>query len=108
LTVAEYIALLQTFPSEAMPKIAAAAIMRWAEASVSAPNGQPPVSDTGLLDAKQVAELWSVPETWVRDQARAGKLPSIQLGRYVRFRLSDLERFLGAKPLLRARRNGYP
>ena len=54
--------------------------------------------DSRLLSAKQVAGLWNVPETWVRDQARAGKLPSVQLGRYVRFKMSDLDRYLGTKP----------
>jgi len=47
-----------------------------------------------LLTAKQVAERWSVPETWVREKYRAGMLPFVQLGRYVRFRPLDLERYL--------------
>jgi excisionase family DNA binding protein len=49
--------------------------------------------DIRLLSAKQVAELWNVPETWIRDQARSGKLLSVKRGHYVRFRPSDLERF---------------
>jgi hypothetical protein len=45
-----------------------------------------------LLTAKQVAVLWNVPETWVLEQARVDKLPSVRLGHYVRFRLAELER----------------
>jgi excisionase family DNA binding protein len=38
-----------------------------------------------LLEAKDVAELLSVPTSWVRQQARAGGIPHVRLGRYVRF-----------------------
>lgn len=46
------------------------------------------------IDAKTVAERWGVPESWVYDQARQGKLPSRRLGHYVRFLPAELERFL--------------
>lgn len=39
-----------------------------------------------LLTASEVAELLAVSERWVRDHAREGDIPSVQLGRYVRFR----------------------
>ena len=38
-----------------------------------------------LLNSAEVAERLGVPESWVRREARAGRLPSLQLGRYVRF-----------------------
>jgi excisionase family DNA binding protein len=47
-----------------------------------------------LLNAKELAEHLGVPETWVREQARLGQLPSIKLGHYVRFRLDDVQRYL--------------
>jgi excisionase family DNA binding protein len=47
-----------------------------------------------LLDAKQLAEHLSVPESWVREQARIGALPSVKLGHYVRFRLDDIKEHL--------------
>lgn len=46
------------------------------------------------LDAKTAAERWGVPESWVYDMARQGKLPSVRLGHYVRFLPADLERFI--------------
>jgi excisionase family DNA binding protein len=41
-----------------------------------------------LLTAPEAAALLSVPESWVREQARLGLVPHIRLGRYVRFRRS--------------------
>jgi excisionase family DNA binding protein len=39
-----------------------------------------------LLTAREVAELLSVAESWVREQTRAGHLPHLPLGRYRRYR----------------------
>ena len=44
-----------------------------------------------LLDAKEVAVLLGVPESWVRESARSGAIPHVRLGRYVRFDLIDVE-----------------
>jgi excisionase family DNA binding protein len=49
---------------------------------------------SGLLDAPKLAKLFGVPESWVREQARLGNLPSIRLGHYVRFRIEEVESFL--------------
>jgi excisionase family DNA binding protein len=38
--------------------------------------------------------MLGVPHTWVLAQAREGKIPHHRLGHYVRFRRSDLERWL--------------
>ena len=38
-----------------------------------------------LLTAAEVAERLSVPESWVREQTRAGRLPHLELGRYRRY-----------------------
>ena len=70
--------------------IVLAALMQ--ELTQPRPALEPPSSEPDeLLTAKQVAVLWNVPETWVREQARMGKLPSIRLGHYVRFRRPDIE-----------------
>jgi excisionase family DNA binding protein len=47
-----------------------------------------------LLDAKAIAEKLGVPETWVRESARSGAMPCVRLGRYVRFDLADVEKWL--------------
>jgi excisionase family DNA binding protein len=38
-----------------------------------------------LLNASEVAERLNVPESWVREQTRAGQLPHVELGRYRRY-----------------------
>jgi excisionase family DNA binding protein len=38
-----------------------------------------------LLTASEVAELLAVPESWVRRETRAGRLPCLELGRYRRY-----------------------
>ena len=47
-----------------------------------------------LLDARAAAELLSVPASWMLAQARAGKVPHVRLGRYVRFDEADLRAYL--------------
>jgi excisionase family DNA binding protein len=65
-------------------------------------NGGNGNGNTGLLSAPQLAEMWNIPETWVREQARLGVLPFIRLGQYVRFRLDEVERFLAERAKQRA------
>ena len=47
-----------------------------------------------LLNASELAQHLHLPESWVRTEERFGRLPSVRLGKYVRFRLSDVERTL--------------
>jgi excisionase family DNA binding protein len=51
---------------------------------------------TSLMDAKRAAELLSVPPSWLLSQARKGVVPHVRLGRYVRFRESDVEDLIAA------------
>lgn len=45
-----------------------------------------------LLTAEQLALYLNVPESWVRTEQRAGRIPAVRLGKkYVRFRRSDVE-----------------
>ena len=49
-----------------------------------------------LLTAEQVAELLSVPTTWVYAEARAGRIPHVTLGRYRRFREEAIVEWVAA------------
>jgi excisionase family DNA binding protein len=49
---------------------------------------------TKLLTVEEVAERLGMTKDWVWAQARAGRIPHIQLGRYRRFREEALERWL--------------
>jgi excisionase family DNA binding protein len=56
--------------------------------------GSPP----NLVTAGELASHLNLPESWVRTEERLGRIPSVRLGKYVRFRLSDVERALAQKP----------
>jgi excisionase family DNA binding protein len=43
-----------------------------------------------LLDADQAGAMLGVPASWVLAEARAGRIPHVRLGRYVRFSGDEL------------------
>ena len=47
-----------------------------------------------LLNADAAADLLNVPSSWVLAEARVGRLPSLKIGRYVRFRRDDLQAWI--------------
>jgi excisionase family DNA binding protein len=49
---------------------------------------------TSLMTASEVAALLGVPATWVYEQARAGQIPTVPLGRYRRFRREAIEAWI--------------
>jgi hypothetical protein len=52
------------------------------------------------VTAGALAEHLSLPESWVRNEERMGHIPSIRAGRYVRFRLSEVENALAERKQL--------
>jgi excisionase family DNA binding protein len=64
---------------------------------------QPPRTPGRLLTAKDVAHLLAVPESWVREATREGRIPHLALGRYRRYQAAEIEAWLadqhaGPKP----------
>ena len=58
---------------------------------------QQPADDPGrLLDADDVAAYIGMTADWVYREVRAGRLPHIRLGRYVRFRRESIDAWLEA------------
>jgi hypothetical protein len=49
-----------------------------------------------LLSSEDLAKRWGVPETWIREQYRGGRLYGQRLGRYVRFSEADAAAFLAS------------
>ena len=47
-----------------------------------------------LLTAKEVAELLAVPESWVREATREGRIPHLRLGRYRRYQPAAIDAWL--------------
>jgi hypothetical protein len=43
-----------------------------------------------LVDAKEMSRRLDVHESWVRTEQRAGRIPFVQIGRYIRFRPYDV------------------
>jgi excisionase family DNA binding protein len=50
-----------------------------------------------FLTAEALAERLGVPESWVRTEERAGRIPGLRLGKYVRFKLSEVEHALAER-----------
>jgi excisionase family DNA binding protein len=57
-------------------------------------NGANARDAENFLTAEALAERLGVPESWVRTEERAGRIPSVRLGKYVRFKLCDIVRAL--------------
>jgi excisionase family DNA binding protein len=47
-----------------------------------------------LLTADEVAEMLGVPKTWVYEHSRKGLIPTVELGRYRRFRREAIEAWI--------------
>jgi hypothetical protein len=47
-----------------------------------------------LVTAGDLASHLGLRESWVRNEERVGRLPSVHLGRYIRFRITEVERAL--------------
>jgi excisionase family DNA binding protein len=47
-----------------------------------------------LMTAQQVAELLEVDPSWIYAETRAGRFPHVRVGRYRRFKLSAVERWI--------------
>jgi hypothetical protein len=50
-----------------------------------------------LLSADALAGRLGVPTSWVRSEERVGRIPSVRLGKYVRFKLLEVERALAER-----------
>jgi len=50
-----------------------------------------------LVTATELAERLNLPESWLRNEERLGRIPSIRAGKYVRFNLSEVERSLAER-----------
>jgi excisionase family DNA binding protein len=56
--------------------------------------GRPDLQDLDLLTPDDVCALLKVKKSWVYDEVEAGRLEVLRLGKQLRFRPSDLARYL--------------
>ena len=47
-----------------------------------------------LLTAEDVAEKLGVPKSWVYEQSRLGRIPTVTLGRYRRYRREAIDEWV--------------
>jgi excisionase family DNA binding protein len=47
-----------------------------------------------LLTAREVADLLGVTTSWVYEQSRLGRIPTVTLGRYRRYRVEAIEAWI--------------
>jgi excisionase family DNA binding protein len=64
-----------------------------------APASYRSTEDETLIDAKEMAARLSVPESKIKSDARCGRIPRVMVGRYVRFRPTEVEAALSASRL---------
>jgi excisionase family DNA binding protein len=50
-----------------------------------------------LVTVTEVKERFTLPKSWVYAKAASGELPSYKCGKHIRFKLSELERWLEAQ-----------
>lgn len=50
-----------------------------------------------MVDVVKLEEVYGTPRSWWYTNAEAGKVPSYRVGKYRRFRLSEIEAWLGAQ-----------
>ncbi len=78
----------QGITDEGTPELGALMTSDSRESNPTAGNS----SGEGLLTADEVAQILRVPRSWV--YSHLSELPVIRLGRYVRFRRSEIDGFL--------------
>jgi hypothetical protein len=67
----------------------AAALAAGAEMTAGAAPSSPATAEP-LLDADQAAAQMNVTARWLEDSARAGIIPHVKLGKFTRFRVSEI------------------
>jgi excisionase family DNA binding protein len=64
-------------------------------------DGPPRLAATGptcsLLTAEEVADMLGVTTSWVYAESRAGRITTVKLGRYYRYRLEAIERWIASQ-----------
>ncbi len=86
-------------PAEELPalvgELEAAKALAWVR--LTTPESRQPAAEPGrLLNAKAMAECLQVPESWLREHARRGRIPCVHVGRYTRFDAECVRRALDA------------
>ena len=52
-----------------------------------------PLTASQLLTPEQLCDRWQIEKTHLYRLCREGRLPSVKLGKFYRFRIADIEQF---------------
>ena len=50
-----------------------------------------------MVDVKRLEEVHGIPRSWWYSAAEDGRIPSYKIGKYLRFRMSEIETWLAAQ-----------
>ena len=90
--------VLKAIPLEQIPVVLAFLSARLlCEGSTRSSERPKGALDDKFLTAGQLAERLNLNQSWIRSEERLGRIPSIRAGKYVRFRLSDVEQALAER-----------
>ena len=83
----------------ATPKPSTHVVTPRAQAGQTVPMADPPpdrpdLRDLNLLSPDDLCALLKVKKSWIYDEVEAGRLEAVRLGKQLRFRPSDLARYL--------------
>ena len=96
MTLAEYLAAGEAEPQDLPALLAELEHLRadlWARL-MSVSQAPPPAGDTPLLNVDEASAVLNIPKSYVYDLARQGKIPSIKVGKYLRFQRRALTAML--------------
>ena len=90
---------MSSFDINAIPRNKIAAVIAALAARLLAEPEEPAASNQAasvepLLTARELADRLGVHESKVRSEQRAGGIPHVTIGRYIRFKASEVERAL--------------
>jgi excisionase family DNA binding protein len=92
--------LLKAIPLEQIPVVLAFLSARLLCEGSARDNGRSKrrlETNEKLLTAGQLAKYLNLPESWIRNEERMRRLPSIRAGRYVRFELEQVQKVLAER-----------
>ena|SRR5208283_5254542 len=93
----------ERIPVDQIPDVLAFLSNRWLKEASTRCNAEHVKSNAVIekyLTASELAEHLNLPETWVRNEERLGRIPGVRAGRYVRFKLSEVEKALAERERL--------
>jgi len=97
-TLAEYLAAGQAEPQDLPALLAELEHLKaelWGRLMAMS-QAPPPAEDAPLLDVDEASAVLNIPKSYVYDLARQGKIPSIKVGKYLRFQRRALMAMLDA------------